>query len=150
MASRDQNQRLDDLMGGYADTGLPLTAQRRALLEVLASREDHPTVDLIFEALAQRIPEVSRTTVYRSLETMAGLGLLNRVEHPGSAVRFDPNTAPHHHFLCSLCGALRDLPDSALTGAAELAFHPDGPYLAQEISILVRGHCQSCATPAVE
>lgn len=139
------NDRLSQLTRGYAATGLPVTTQRRALLEVLAGRHDHPTVDEIFADLVDRLPEVSRTTVYRSLETLAKLGLINRVEHPGSAVRFDPNTEPHHHFLCTPCGALSDLPLEALRGAHSLAFIGEGPGQVEEISVLVRGRCRNCA-----
>ena len=82
---------LERLTRGYAEAGLPLTSQRRALLHVLAGRLDHPTVDQIYGELTLVLPEVSRTTVYRSLEVLTQLGLLKRVEHPGASVRFDPN-----------------------------------------------------------
>ncbi|MGB0686244.1 MAG: Fur family transcriptional regulator [Planctomycetota bacterium] len=140
-----REDRLTQLTRGYAAAGLPVTTQRRALLAVLAERHDHPTVDEIFADLVKLLPEVSRTTVYRSLETLAKIGLINRVEHPGSAVRFDPNTEPHHHFLCTPCGALSDLPLDSLSGAHELAFVGEAPGAAEEISVLVRGTCRSCA-----
>lgn len=135
---------LERLTRGYAEAGLPLTSQRRALLHVLAGRLDHPTVDQIYAELTLTLPEVSRTTVYRSLEVLTKLNLLKRVEHPGASVRFDPNIEPHHHFLCNSCGALSDLPSSSLSGAAELDC--DARELGQidEISVLVRGRCHAC------
>jgi Fe2+ or Zn2+ uptake regulation protein len=148
MDTKTQKQRLERLTSGYAAAGLPLTAQRRALLEVLAGREDHPTVDQIYAALSEVIPEVSRTTVYRSLEVLANLQLLKRVEHPGSSVRFDPNAEPHHHFLCSTCGSLTDLPETSLTGSCNLTFVEQSLGTVEEISVLVRGRCQSCAKVA--
>lgn len=144
MDQTPQEHRLERLNRGYKATGLPLTAQRRALLEVLAERQDHPTVDQVYEKLAEKIPEVSRTTVYRSLETLAGLGLLKRVEHPGASVRFDPNAETHNHFLCALCGSLTDLPDSALSGASQLAYVDQASGQAEEISVLIRGRCRPC------
>lgn len=135
--------RLDRLKQGYSEAGLPMTMQRRALLEVLAGREDHPTVDQLFEELSARIPEVSRTTVYRSLEVLEGLGILTRVEHPGSSVRYDPNPDPHHHFVCNGCGSLTDLSEKALEGASALRFvSSDG--VAEDISVMVRGRCSQC------
>jgi Fur family peroxide stress response transcriptional regulator len=148
MDPKQQVLQLERLTQGYSATGLPLTTQRRALLEVLAGRDDHPTVDQIYEELSQVIPEVSRTTVYRSLDVLANLRLLNRVEHPGSSVRFDPNTAPHHHFLCCSCGALTDLPDTSLSGSSNLTFVGDDLGVVDEISVLVRGHCHGCAKEA--
>ncbi len=127
-----------------AAAGTPVTAQRRTVLEVLASRHDHPTVEQIFVAVAERMPDVSLGTVYRSLEKLATLGLLRRVEHPGSTVRFDANTTPHHHFLCTRCGSIDDLPLEAVRGHESLAFvGRDGR--AEEIAVNVRGLCADCA-----
>jgi len=148
MDSDQKKHRLERLTSGYAAAGLPLTSQRRALLEVLSGRDDHPTVDQIYGELAETIPEVSRTTVYRSLEVLANLGLLHRVEHPGSAVRFDPNREPHHHFLCSVCGSLTDLEKDALGGTANLAYQGQIELQVEEISVLVRGRCHGCAEVA--
>jgi Fe2+ or Zn2+ uptake regulation protein len=138
--------RLARLTERYAATGLPLTSQRRTLLEVLAGRRDHPTVDQIYSAVAERLPEVSRTTVYRSLEVLTQLRILKRVEHPGSAVRYDPNMEAHHHFLCSRCGDLADLPLEAVDGHERLRFVGDPSAVAEEVAILVRGTCARCAT----
>ncbi|MDF1839336.1 MAG: transcriptional repressor [Planctomycetota bacterium] len=148
MDPKNRKQRLEHLTAGYSQAGLPLTTQRRALLEVLAGRTDHPTVDQIFEELSVILPEVSRTTVYRSLDVLANLGLLNKVEHPGSSVRFDPNTEPHHHFLCSTCGGLVDLPTESLAGSNNIAFVGEGFGEVEEISVLVRGRCSTCAAKA--
>jgi Fur family peroxide stress response transcriptional regulator len=136
--------RLEKLTRGYAEAGLPLTSQRRTLLHVLAGRPDHPTVDQIYAELTLTLPEVSRTTVYRSLEVLTKLNLLKRVEHPGASVRFDPNTEPHHHFLCTACGALSDLPASALSGTGELDCKELSLGQVEEVSVLVRGRCHGC------
>jgi Fur family peroxide stress response transcriptional regulator len=141
----DLSTRLAELERRCASAGIPVTAQRRTVLEVLASRCDHPTVDQIYTAVAERMPDVSRATVYRSLETLDELGLLRRVEHPGSAVRFDGNTTPHHHFLCTRCGAIEDLPLAAVRGHEQLAFVGAGERVAGEIAVSVRGLCGSCA-----
>lgn len=133
------------LVARYAATGLPLTSQRRKLLEVLAEREDHPTVDQIHTAVAQSLPEVSRTTVYRSLEVLNELGLIERVEHPGSAVRYDANMDPHHHFLCTRCGALADLPAEAIAGEQGLRFAGPEGVVPERFAIFVRGTCAACA-----
>lgn len=132
-------------MERYCAASLPLTSQRRVLISVLAGRLDHPTVDQIYSEVAQRLPEVSRTTVYRSLEVLAELRLLKRVEHPGSAVRFDPNMEPHHHFLCTTCGALSDLALDVVEGHDRLVFVGDSPAMVDELSIFARGTCDSCA-----
>ena len=76
-----------------------MTVQRRAILETLAGHEDHPTADQVFEGVASRLPGLSRTTVYRVLETLVELGVIHKANHLGSAARYDPNTERHHHNL---------------------------------------------------
>jgi len=143
----DPKERLSELERRCAAAGLPVTTQRRAVMEILVGRRDHPTADQIFGAVAERVPDVSRATVYRALDTLTELGLLQRVAHPGSSVRFDGNTNPHHHFLCSRCGAIEDLPLDAVRGHDELAFVGSPTLQADEIGIQVRGLCGRCSDP---
>lgn len=145
MDPRDPKPYLRRLEQRCAEAGLPMTVQRRAVMEALAERSDHPTADQIHSAVVGRLPDVSRATVYRSLETLAELGLLHRVAHPGSSVRFDANTAPHHHFLCQGCGGISDLPLESIDGHRALCFVGPPPSTDAEMAILVRGTCAACA-----
>ena len=138
-------RRRERLMDLYTAAGLPVTSQRRVLFSVLAERFDHPTVDQIYSGVSERLPETSRTTVYRSLEVLADLKLLRRIEHPGSAVRFDPNMEPHHHFLCITCEELTDLPMDAVVGHDGLRFAGDARVEVEELTVLARGTCEDCA-----
>lgn len=142
--NRDVKVSLLELEARCAAAGIPVTAQRRVMLEVLVGRDDHPTVDQLYGAIAKRLPDVSRATVYRSLEKLEELGLLRRVEHPGSAVRLDGNVKPHHHFLCLRCGAIEDLPVESVRGHEKLVFVPTDHQDAEEISLTVRGICKRC------
>jgi Fur family peroxide stress response transcriptional regulator len=125
--------------------GVPMTAQRRAVMDVLALRHDHPTVDQIHVAVEERLPGVSKATVYRNLEVLMRLGLARSLAHPGSAARFDPNLDPHHHFICDRCGAVHDLGLERVSGSAQLEFVAgmDG-HAAHDLSVTVRGACRAC------
>lgn len=137
--------RLRTLTDRYTAAGLPLTTQRRTLIQVLAGCTSHPTVDQIYSEVSERLPEVSRATVYRSLEVLGDLGLIQRVEHPASSVRFDPNMEPHHHFLCTRCEELTDLPLDAVAGFEGLDLNGSAPGSVQRMSLYVRGTCRTCA-----
>jgi Fur family peroxide stress response transcriptional regulator len=147
---RDPRAHLAELEKRCASAGLPVTAQRRTILQALVTRHDHPTAEQLYSAVAERLPDVSRATVYRTLDTLSDLGLLRRVAHPGSAVRFDGNTAPHHHFLCERCGSMEDLPLDALPGAADLVLADAGERVAREIAVSVHGRCAACARAAAD
>jgi Fe2+ or Zn2+ uptake regulation protein len=67
------------------ENGFPLTIQRRVILECVLQRHDHPTADQIHEEVRARVPEISRTTVYRTLEALVQLGAIRRAHHLGPA-----------------------------------------------------------------
>jgi Fur family peroxide stress response transcriptional regulator len=89
--------------------GVPVTPQRRVVLEALLARHDHPTADQLFADVRARLAGVSRTTVYRVLETLVRLGAARKVHHPGVAVRFEARTERHHHLVCTVCGTVADV-----------------------------------------
>ena len=137
---------LHKLQRRCASAGVPVTAQRRVVMQVIAPRRDHPTVDQIHVAVQERLPGVSKATVYRNLEALTRLGLVRAIEHPGSSARFDPDTDDHHHFLCDACGKVSDLPVERIAGADQLSFVDLGDGLRVErMSLTVRGTCADCA-----
>jgi Fur family peroxide stress response transcriptional regulator len=96
------------------ENGLAMTVQRRVILRELVQRSDHPTADQIYDAVKERLPGLSRTTVYRVLDTFVRVGAARKVFHPDAVVRFDPIQERHHHLLCHRCGELFDLDDSVV------------------------------------
>ncbi len=123
--------------------GLPLTIQRRTILEAICQRHDHPTADQIFEAVQRRIPDISRTTVYRVLETLVKAGAVGKVCHPGSAARFDPKTHQHHHLVCLECGRIVDLEDVRLDALRVPSVDWRG-FDIRAFDIQFRGTCPQC------
>ncbi|HIS32136.1 MAG TPA: transcriptional repressor [Candidatus Limivivens intestinipullorum] len=89
---------------------LKYSRQRESIKEFLRSREDHPTADTIYMNIRQSFPNISLGTVYRNLTLLADLGEITRIITDGGADRFDGSTAPHHHFICTKCHSVRDLP----------------------------------------
>ena len=140
---RPQQPSLEHLAQRCRELGLPLTIQRRAILEVLSSRTDHPTADAVAAALAESIAGISRATVYRTLETLVEGGLIVRVSHHGAAARYDIRTDRHHHLVCDRCGAMTDFDEA---GFAELRL-PDfssAGFRVRDYSVQVRGLCRKC------
>jgi Fur family peroxide stress response transcriptional regulator len=123
--------------------GLALTIQRRAVFEELAERKDHPTADQVYEAVQPRLPGLSRTTVYRVLDTLVEQGFVRRVQHAAGAARFDPVTARHHHLVCDRCGTLVDLDDSAVPRLRLPAARGTG-FQIDDYTISFSGLCKAC------
>jgi len=125
------------------ERGLPVTVQRRAVLEILAPRKDHPSADDLFEAVGQRVPGISRTTVYRVLETLVELGLASRISHPGGGARFELRRERHHHLHCIRCGRVRDFTSPALE-AIEFPRLTTQGFKVDDWSMHVTGLCAAC------
>jgi len=133
-------QQLEQLCRQHA---LPLTIQRRVILQALSLRADHPTADQIFDDVRRQVPEISRTTVYRALETLVRVGISRKVCHPGAAARYEIGTHRHHHLVCLHCESMIDLEDPSLDHLplpdARSGFH------IQDYSVMFRGLCSDCA-----
>ncbi|HVS17375.1 MAG TPA: transcriptional repressor, partial [Planctomycetota bacterium] len=65
-------------------------------------------------AVRQRLPVVSRATVYNTLHVLVASGLLHALELSEGRVAYDPKIEPHHHFIDEATGAIRDVPWEAL------------------------------------
>jgi Fur family peroxide stress response transcriptional regulator len=124
--------------------GLAVTVQRRAVFAELAGRRDHPTADQVYDAVRSRVPGLSRTTVYRVLETLVDNGFARKVHHAGGVVRFDPMTGRHHHLACEGCGRLVDLDDSVVPPLRIPQTAGTG-FRVTDYSVSFTGLCPDCA-----
>lgn len=126
--------------------GVPLTVQRRAVLEAVLERDDHPSAEQVFAVVRTRIPGISRTTVYRVLDALVGLGVIGRAHHQGSIARFDAKTHRHHHLVCEGCRRVVDYEAPGLDGLplpepAAIGFE------VRDYSIQFTGLCAACRRP---
>lgn len=138
----DARERLARSVTLCREHGLSITVQRRAILEELVSRRDHPSADQIFDVVGERLPGLSRTTVYRVLEALVRAGAARKVPHADSVARFDPIVERHHHLLCERCGRLFDLDDSEVRGFA--LPRSLGSFAVRDYSINFTGVCAGC------
>jgi Fur family peroxide stress response transcriptional regulator len=137
------DEKISSLESLCRERGLALTIQRRIILENLASRYDHPTADQIYEAVKDQIRGVSRTTVYRVLETFVRLGVVAKVSNPHAKVRFEADTKRHHHLICLDCNAVADCHDGRLDGIEVPTEVCDG-FEVKDFSLAIIGICGSC------
>jgi Fur family peroxide stress response transcriptional regulator len=134
-------------MAAHRESGLPVTIQRRAVFEAILGRQDHPTAELVYRAVREKLPQISRMTVHRILGTFASLGLVAKTCHPGSAARFDPNLRQHHHLVCLDCGRIIDVEDARLNNLPWPEV-PPGDFEIQDYHIHFRGRCARCRQKA--
>ncbi len=123
---------------------------RRALLELLACQECALTAHEIEDALRADQPggrRVSRASVYRILDELDSLGLVQRVETGQAMVRYErvsEAATHHHHLVCDECGIIMPFSDPALERAIE-TLSDRVPLDVSEHEIVLRGACRDCA-----
>ncbi|MBU1139157.1 MAG: transcriptional repressor [Proteobacteria bacterium] len=87
---------------------LKVTHQRLEVYRELLQAEDHPSAEMLYKRIIERLPTISLDTVYRTLSTLEKHGLITRVQTVESQARFEATMARHHHAVCSKCGAITD------------------------------------------
>lgn len=123
--------------------GLPVTAQRIAVLRAVSSRP-HGTADAIAANVRDRIGAISRQSVYDSLAILAEKGLIRRIEPAGSPARYEARTGDnHHHLICRTCGKTTDV-DCASGHAPCLHATDDHGFLIDEAEVIFWGTCPDC------
>jgi Fe2+ or Zn2+ uptake regulation protein len=136
---------MSDLLERLRDRGWRLTAQRRVVAEVLDGDHVHLTADEVHARAAERLPEISRATVYNTLGELVTLGEVLEVSTDGRAKRYDPNAHhAHQHLICAGCGTIRDVHPASDALAALPAGERYG-FTISTVEITYRGLCPNCA-----
>jgi Fur family peroxide stress response transcriptional regulator len=143
IGARERQDRLEQLEKLCREAGVPCTIQRRALLEAVLDRDDHPTANQVFEAVSSRNPRISRATVHRNLETLSEMGVITKTCHTGGVARYDARIDIHHHLICLRCNSVVDIDDNNLSSLTI----PDTSAFGFEVSdfrVQLRGICRNC------
>ncbi len=88
---------------------MKFSRQRECIREFLAGRQDHPTAETVYTNVKKEFPNISLGTVYRNLSLLTEVGELQKISTGIGPDRFDWNTAPHYHVICTKCGCVMDL-----------------------------------------
>jgi len=138
------DRRMKRFVEGCRQAGMKLTHQRTEIFRELASTGEHPDAERLYQRVRERIPAISRDTVYRTLSSLEDKGLLSKVGVRSGRTRYDANADRHHHFVCIHCGRIEDFYSEALDdlpvpkAAASL-----GSVLSTHVQL--RGVCSTCA-----
>lgn len=112
------------------------TIQKQIVFDTFSELNNHPSAGMVYEAVAEKYPNISRATVFRLLAEAADEGKILRLKLNGSNDRYDITTCHHHHAVCRECGAVADVDmkfnDSTLLDGA----------VGHEGFILLEGHVE--------
>ncbi len=131
-----------------AGAGRKRGGARRALLELLAAQACALTALEVEDALRARSARpVSRASVYRILDELEALALVQRVETGQAMVRYErvcEHEQHHHHLVCDECGLVMPFSDAGLERAID-SLSTRVPLTVSEHEIVLHGACRDCA-----
>jgi Fur family transcriptional regulator, ferric uptake regulator len=147
-----QEMILGQLQTRLAEAGYKLTQPRVAVMQQVAGYADSFTASDLLESMLKAAPQVGRATVFRTLDLLVDLGVLQRVhtETGGGGnwghiyVLCGLSNTHHHHLVCTLCGQVADFAgcflDATLLGNLEAStrFQVEGHHLE------LYGQCARC------
>jgi Fur family peroxide stress response transcriptional regulator len=136
-------ERVSEFIDRSKELGIKVTPQRIAIYKELASTDQHPSTETIYKKIKDYYPNISLTTVYRTLETFEKLGLISVVNVLYNAARYDANLSPHHHIVCTECKKVEDVYDESLKNL-DISNKTLGDYKVEGYSLLLSGVCTSC------
>ena len=118
--------------------------KRDAILDCIRSTKVHPSAEWVFSQLKPQIPDLSLGTVYRNLALFRQQGEIMSVGTVQGVERFDGNTIPHVHFICTGCGTVLDLEQMEIP--AELSITAAGCVggKVHECHLAFTGTCEPC------
>lgn len=136
-------QSLKEIFTAFREKGFKITPQRRLIFDILANNQNHPCTEDVYQAAILTMPDISRTTVYSTLNELVDFGFLDTVKGISKKpVRFDPMTSPHHHLYCQNCGKIIDidLDISSITPPSDVS----ATFEIVKKQITFFGFCQDC------
>lgn len=120
-----------------------VTTPRRAILSALLEADHHVTADDLTAAVQRDHPEIHQSTVYRTLETLTELGVVDHVHLGHGGAVFHLAHERHQHLLCSSCGRVTEAPEDVV---ADLARQLDDRYgfALEARHFALTGRCARC------
>jgi Fur family ferric uptake transcriptional regulator len=131
----------DQAMRRLEEAGYRSGAARRHVVELLAG--EHCALTAL--EIDRRLDSVGRASVYRTLDQLEQLHLVQRVEIGGDAAGYERIDAGehHHHLVCEDCGRLALFADRALERAIA-AISRESEFEVAAHDVVLRGRCPEC------
>ena len=120
---------------------LKVTPQRIAMLEEIEAA-GHIDVDALYEILRMSFPSISLATVYKNVNQMYELNILEVIKVPNHKQQYEIAKEPHIHLACDACGSVMDM-HQCIGELMESAESGSG-YRLNHSSVVLNGICPSC------
>lgn len=136
---------VEAVLARFRQNGGRITSARRAIVSVLLEGDEHQHATA--EEVAARIqlahPEIAVSTVYRSLDALEELGVLEHLHVGHGPTVYHLAHQRHIHLVCRQCGGVADVPGETLDalGADILDLHG---FAIEPRHFAINGLCRDC------
>jgi Fe2+ or Zn2+ uptake regulation protein len=144
MAGHDRSDLVEGILARFTATGGRRTASRQAIIEAVVGAGGHMTAEQIASSVQARFPSVNLSTVYRTLEALEELRVVDHVHLGHGRAVYHLTDESHQHLFCEQCERVEELPIAKLRPLfgmleKEYAFQLDRRHFA------IVGRCHACA-----
>ncbi len=127
------------------ELNLAVTIQRLAIYSYLIQTTSHPTANQVYDQVKEKFPGLARASVHRILETFVQYGIIQKLVHSGTSVRYDGNPERHCHIICRKCGLIFDIDPMVTLPEFNFDFSCRlGDFEVDNYSIIFTGTCPEC------
>lgn len=136
--------RLEHVLGLLRQRGGRVTTARRAIVAALLSSSGHVTADDITVTVQQAHPDVHATTIYRCLDALQELDVVDHVHLGHGRAVYHLADERHQHLVCDRCGVVVEVPDEQFASLRDdLRRHYGFNIRPNHFAVL--GRCRACA-----
>ena len=132
-----------------SQAGVRITPQRRVICAYLAESDRHPSAYQVYEGLAETHPEISRATVYNTLNTLQELGAIVELSFGADHTHYETNPAPHVNLICLRCHKIVDYYGDPGIGALTERVRNELGFQTAAARIELVGFCSECRTQRI-
>ncbi len=130
------------------EKGLKVTNQRIGVLEALSDHEDsHLTAEEIYDEVRVKYPEIGLATVYRTIQLLLGLQVIDQINLDDGCVRYEMRARDgqhhHHHLICLSCGKVVSFNGDLLETLEEHIRDTNG-FQVVDHKVQLFGYCKEC------
>lgn len=146
--------RIDQIKKRLHSKSYKLTPQREATLRVLLEREeDHLSAEEVFLLVKEKAPEIGLATVYRTLELLSELKVVDKINFGDGVSRYDLRKEGvehfHHHLVCIECRSVEEIIEDLL-GDVEKLVEKNWGFEVKDHRLTFHGICRQCQQATVK
>lgn len=142
----DREERLDAILSRLQERDYKLTPQRQLVVQTLLRHPDrHLSAEDVHQLVRHESPDIGLATVYRTLDLLAELEILRRIEFGDGRTRYElrEQAHHHHHLICTACGRVEEFGEDLLEPLEEQVARQSG-FRVTDHQVKLYGLCRSC------